>query len=250
MTFANVPDTQKHLVDAMAAITTSITADADPGTVLYQITGACLELLDAEASGIILSDPRAAFAVAAASDERARLVELLQSQTEQGPCVDVIRTNRPVEVNDLRQDPTRWPGFTAAATEQGYRSLMAVPMRLNGQPVGGLNVLYSDVVYFGEYQRQVANMLAGSAVLVLTCERDENRVARLVERTLGLLNDRAAIAHAVGLLAGVLDLSLPGARALLERHARNNGSALRQTARRIIDGTLTPAQVAAEAGQE
>ncbi|MFI6048410.1 GAF and ANTAR domain-containing protein [Nocardia sp. NPDC051321] len=248
MTFANVPDTQRHLVDAMAAITTSMTAQADPGTVMYQITEACHDLLDAAASGIILSDPRGAFAVAAASDERARLVELLQSQLEQGPCVDAIRDNRSIEVSDLRQHGARWPDFVTAASEQGYRSLLAVPMRLNGQAVGGLNVLCDEVVSFGEYQRQVANLLAASAVLVLTLDRDENRADRLVERTLGVLNDRAATGHAVGLLAGALDIDPADARGLVERYARARGLPLREVTRGIIDGTIQPVRLTTEAG--
>ncbi|WP_433662626.1 GAF and ANTAR domain-containing protein [Nocardia sp. CA-128927] len=250
VTHAYVPETQLHLVHALSVLTTSVVEDCDPATVLSQINNACLDLLDAAASGIILADPRGAFGVAAASDERARLVELLQSHLEQGPCVDAIRKNQTVEATDLGQDPAPWPAFAATAIGLGYRSLLAVPMRLNAQPVGGLNILYQQVTEFGPYQRGIAEMLAELAVLLLTRDRNDNRAARLAERTLGLLYDRTAIGHAIGILAGTLDITPTEGRALLERYARIKALPLRETARSVTDGVLTPAQLASDSRRE
>jgi hypothetical protein len=48
-------------------------------------------------------------------DRHARSLELLQSQIDEGPCVDCVRVDAMIACPDPQADPDRWPAFTRAA---------------------------------------------------------------------------------------------------------------------------------------
>lgn len=240
-----------HVTDALAAITARLAARHDALTVLRAVADGCGSLLSADAAGILINDPRGGVAVAVASDERARFVELLQAQSEEGPCLDCISDNTQVSVVDLAEEE-RWPQFVPSALESGFRSLYAFPMRLVSSAVGGLNVLYIHRTELSAHERRLGQTLADLAMLGLTQERDERRTERLVEQTLKTLNDRISVSHAVGMLAGALGLTPDDARAMLGARSRSTGRSLRDLSRAITDGSLTPdalAELDANAGQ-
>jgi GAF domain-containing protein len=109
---------------------------------LHMLTERCVELLDLEAAGLLLADSRGTLQLVAASTEQARVVELFQIQSDEGPCLDAYRTGQPVIVPDLTasQATARWPMFTGAAREMGFAAVHAIPMRLRDQIIGTLNL--------------------------------------------------------------------------------------------------------------
>jgi hypothetical protein len=228
-----------RISETIAVITAGLVSRHDAGGILRAISDACVTLLDAEAVGAIAADPRGGLQVIAASDQPARLVELLQTQLRQGPCVDSMAANAVVTTGDLRDQSSRWPDFAPAATAAGFRSCNAFPMRLDGRAFGGLNVLRSSPEGLTEGQLGLGQCLADLAVLGLSQERDERRVERLAEQTLATLNDRVRISHAVGMLAAALTVEPTDARALLSAYGAYTGRTLRDLAQALADGGLT-----------
>lgn len=226
--------------DTVAAITARLAARHDGLAILRAVTEACGTLLSADATGVLISDPRGGVGVASASDERARFIELLQAQIEQGPCLDCITDNAQIVCVDLDVDRQRWPKFTAAALDAGFRSIHAFPLRLVSHAVGGVNVLFSQPTDLSPEKARLGQALADLAVLGLTQERDERRIERLAEQTLTTLNDRIQVGQAVGMLAGELDLSPSDARARLVAYGESTGRSLRDLARAVTDGSLAP----------
>ncbi|MEU4805039.1 GAF and ANTAR domain-containing protein [Actinosynnema sp. NPDC023587] len=229
-----------QIAAALSDITAKLVDGHDADAVLRMVTAACTRLLDASATGVMLVDPRGGIKVVAASDERARFVELLQSQIEEGPCVDCIRDGTVVSAADLAREPDRWPGFTPAATAAGYRAVHAIPMRLDNRTLGGLNVLFTGTAHWARWQEDLARALADLAVLGLSQEGDSRRVDRLVEQTLTAMNDRVRLAHATGLVAGGLDLDPERASALIHEHAAQRRTPVRDITRALVDGSLDP----------
>ncbi len=233
-----------QIAAALSEITAKLVDGHDADAVLRMVTAACTRLLDASATGVMLVDPRGGIKVVSASDERARFVELLQSQVDEGPCVDCIRHDALVSADDLARESYRWPEFTPAATAAGYRAVHAIPVRLHGRTVGGLNVCYTSTAPWERWHEQLARALADLTVLGLSQEGDARRVDRLVEHTLTAMNDRVRIAHATGLVAGALDLDPEQASALIHEHAAAHRTPVRDTTRALVDGSLDPAAVA------
>jgi hypothetical protein len=193
------------------------------------------------AVGVILADPRGGLSVVSASDERTRSLELLQSQIAEGPCVDCVRDDAMVASADLEGDVDRWPAFTRAALDAGFRAVHAVPMRLAGGAVGGLNVFYAAVTPWEAWQERLGQVLADLAVLGLAQDDDPARTHRLAEQTLTTLNDRVMLAHAIGMVAGALDIGTEDARRLILDHAATHRNAVRDVAHRITSGNLDAA---------
>ena len=66
-------------------------ADFDVIDFPHVLTDRSVQLLDVSAAGLLLADPRGELRVVAASSEAARLLELFQLQSDQGPCLDCFR---------------------------------------------------------------------------------------------------------------------------------------------------------------
>jgi GAF domain-containing protein len=205
------------------------------------VTDAGAGLLGAAATGVMLVDPRGSIEVVSASDRPARFVELLQTQTEQGPCVDCITAGTVVYASDLETERERWPDFVPAALEVGYRAVAAIPLRLDGHAIGGLNLLYTERTVLTEWQLRLAQVIADLTVLGLVQEPGTRRADRLAERTLTALNDRVRLDQAIGLIAGTLDISPAAARLALTEYADRHQQTLRDVARAITDGAMDPA---------
>src|ERR1700689_742712 len=109
-----------HLLsETFVELTDTMVADFDIIDFLHVLTTRSVELLDVSAAGLLLADPRGELRVVAASSEAARVLELFQLQSDQGPCLDCFRSGQPVACIDLSADP-RWPRFAAAAGQAGF----------------------------------------------------------------------------------------------------------------------------------
>jgi GAF domain-containing protein len=232
------------LASALVTITSRLVGSPDNATVLRLVTEVGAGLLGATATGVMLTGAGGGLEVVAASDETARFVELLQTHIDQGPCVDCIAAAAVITAPDLAAERDRWPDFVPAVLEAGYRSVVAVPLRLDGAAFGGFNLLYDTVISVPQWQLDLAQVVSDLAVLALVQERGDRRADRLLEATVTALNDRVQLDHAVGLVAGTLGIGPAAARALVIGHATEHGLALREVTRAVTDGTLAPADLA------
>jgi GAF domain-containing protein len=238
------------MVEVLGTITTYLLGGHDAGAVLRAVTDACPQLLGIEACGILLADPRGGLEVAAASDERSGFLELLQSQLDQGPCIDCVHADTSVHAEDLRQE-RRWPDFVPAAIQAGYLAVHAIPMLLDGHAVGGLNLFHSAPRTLSDVEQQLAQSLADLAVLGLIQESQApHRAARLAAQTIAALNDRVVIGQAVGMVAATVEIDADEARALLERHADAQSCSLSKVARDVTDGRLPPAALSTDGADD
>ncbi len=88
-------------------------------------------------------------AVVASSNEDVKVMELLQLEAGEGPCVECFRTGAPVSVADLTDAADRWPAFVAAvAQREAFRSVHALPLRLRGEAIGAMNLFRHDPVRY------------------------------------------------------------------------------------------------------
>jgi GAF domain-containing protein len=79
----------------------------------------------------------------ASSDQLANAVDELQYGSGDGPCLESMRTETPVRVEDTLTE-TRWDGYPALAAEAGVRASLSYPVLLEEQSIGAIN-LYSTV---------------------------------------------------------------------------------------------------------
>jgi GAF domain-containing protein len=138
-------DRERLVGKAFVGLADTLVDDYDMIELLNRLVSYSVELLGAEAAGIVLGDVRGELRVVAASSETAGLMELLQLQTDEGPCLDCFSSGTPVSVPDLTQAADRWPHFAAAAIEHGaFASVHALPLRLRKQAIGALNLFHRN----------------------------------------------------------------------------------------------------------
>jgi GAF domain-containing protein len=218
-------------------LTDTMVADFDLIDFLHVLTTRSVELLDVSAAGLLLADPRGELRVVAASSEAARVLELFQLQSDQGPCLDCFRSGQPVACIDLSGDP-RWPQFAQQAGQLGFTAVQALPMRLRDQVIGALNLFRGGTV--GAFDPEVVHVgqaLADVATISLLHDRSMRRTDTLNEQLQTALNSRVVIEQAKGKLAERLGIDVDQAFTLLRDQARNRNQRLSDLARAFVDGT-------------
>ena len=118
---------QAALAERFVALADTLVDDFDVVEVLDGLMGTCLELLDVEEAGLLLTDPRGGLQRVASSSEEARLLELLQVQTREGPCFEAVETGEIIVVDDIARRRDRWPTFAERARRRRVPLGLRVP---------------------------------------------------------------------------------------------------------------------------
>ena len=223
------------LSDTFIELADTMVADFDVIDFLHLLTDRSVALLAAGAAGVMLADPRGQLRIAAASSEEAGLLELFQLQNDQGPCLECFRTGRPVTATGLAAPAQRWPQFAQAATQAGFQSVQALPMRLRDQVIGALNLFRAEPGPLGAADLRIGQALADVATIGLLHERNVRRSETAAEQLQGALNSRVVIEQAKGKLAERLGIDMDRAFSMLRDYARTTNQRLTDVARTFVD---------------
>jgi transcriptional regulator with GAF, ATPase, and Fis domain len=230
-------------MQAFVQLADTLVDDYDIADVLYQLTEHCVQLLDAAAAGLLLSDQRGSLQVMASSSEQSRLLELFQIQANEGPCLDCFHTGEPVLVADLAASTGRWPRFAPEALSEGFAAVHAVPLRLRRDTIGALNLFSREPRPLPAQDMDVARALADTATIGILQERAIHRGEVLTEQLQRALNNRIIIEQAKGVLAYAANIDMDQTFQTLRAYSRNHNLRLSDTAHRVVTGTLTPAEI-------
>ena len=110
---------------------------------LDYFTAGVLEALPVSGVGLMLIDAEHHHHHLSATNEMFAEIEAVQLELDEGPCLEAIRTGRPVLIPELRDD-SAFPRFSAQAIEVGVTAVFSFPLIVEKQRLGALE-LYSDV---------------------------------------------------------------------------------------------------------
>jgi GAF domain-containing protein len=238
-----VRDREQLLAETFVVLADTLVDDYDVVDLLHELVDACVNLLGVTAAGLLLDDQRGNLAVVASSNEETRLLEVLQLQSDAGPCLDCVRTGVPVTVDDLDAEQARWPVFAAAALSAGFRSVAAVPLRLRTETIGALNLFHRAPRPVAVNDRRLAQALADVATIGILQRRSTHRSAMMAEQLQHALNSRIVIEQAKGVLAERNGVDMDAAFAALRRYARNHNRKLSELAMDVVRGQIDPTAV-------
>jgi GAF domain-containing protein len=229
---------EAKLARTLVELADTLVADFDVVELLTLLTDRCVDVLDVDAAGLMLVSVEGDLRVMASSSEAARLLELFEVQSQEGPCLDCFRTGQPVLNQDLAATGGRWPRFSAEAFADGFRAVHAVPMRLRGNIIGALNLFHAEPTHLPGADIEAAQALADVATIAVLQHRAALEAQVLNEQLSQALNTRIVIEQAKGVVAERQRLDMEQAFAYLRTYARNHNRRLADVAREVIAGTL------------
>lgn len=168
-------------------------------------------------------------------------VDALQHHAGEGPCLDAITRSAAFYAGDLAADP-RWPRFGPQAAARGMRSLLALPLTVDGTPpaIGALNLYARYPRAFGVIDRGRGVLLATLTARALTTARarqdDERRTANLH----AALATREMIGQAQGILMERERITADQAFDILRRASQHLNRKLRDIAQDLIETGESP----------
>jgi GAF domain-containing protein len=226
----------ERLADVFVEVADTLVADFDLIEFLHSVAGHAAELTGGTTVGLVLADEQSHLHYMGASDGSARLLELVQLQDAEGPCLDCFNTGQAVVNADLANAADRWPSFVPQALEAGYRSVHAFPMRLRDRVIGAVNVFGRQPTRLADQEIRIIQALADVATIALMQEQAIARAEVLNEQLQSALNSRVVIEQAKGAIAGTLGISMDDAFDVLRGNARRARVPLTEFARELVTG--------------
>ena len=159
-------------------------------------------------------------------------LDLVQYDTDDGPCLRSFRTMSTLRV-DLVEDTDRFPHFAPVARQAGMHSVLSVPAMWGSEVVGTLN-LYSRSGPFDETATTVASVLAAQVAIAISRSPEFAAARDVAESAQRDADDRAEVNVATGLLMVNEGCTAEQAEGLLREAASHDEQTIVQIAQRII----------------
>ena len=167
------------------------------------------------------------------------LIEQLQYELGEGPCVDAYNEDHPVLEPDLVKPQTpRWMGFSGPAIAAGARAVFGFPMQVGSVRLGALNLYRDRPGALSVDQHADALVLAGlcaQSVLVMQANAPPGMLASELEAGADL---QSVVHQASGMVSVQLGVSLDDALVRLRAHAFANERRLVEVARDVVHRRL------------
>jgi GAF domain/ANTAR domain len=224
---------ETRVLGAVVTLVDSLLDDFDVVELLTDLTEQCARLLDVRAAGLLLASPRQDLHLMAATSESSHDLEIFQLQTDEGPCLDCFRTGQPISTPNLEAEKARWPRFVTAATDAGFMSVHAVPMRAAGTVLGTLGLFGTQEGSLNDADLLVAHSLVHVACVAILQEHSPTPIT-VVPSLRAALTDRVVVDQATGFVSEHLGVSIEEAFRLLRRYAQTHPQHLTDAARHVM----------------
>jgi GAF domain-containing protein len=163
-------------------------------------------------------------------------IDVAQYRTGQGPCLDAFRSGKILRIDDTANDD-RWPDFAAAALAHGVRSTLSLPLQVDDEPIGALN-LYSRSVGTFEATEPVAAVFVRLAASILANAQAFWAGRALTDQLEEALLSRPAIEQAKGVLMREHGCTADEAFDILRQRSQAANRKVRDLAAEIVDEAI------------
>jgi two-component system NtrC family sensor kinase len=160
----------------------AVTASLDVRETIRVIMAEARSVLGVESCGVMTLDPETReLTLAASLDLPQEVVTQVRVRVGEGIAGLAVREQRPMQSADLYSDPRHSYPDLARAT--GFRSMLAVPLRIGARAIGAITVLRRDIHRFSPGEEELLVALADQAAIAL-------EHARLYQEQEGMVAER------------------------------------------------------------
>lgn len=187
---------QDALAVQFAELARSLQRQADPEATLRDVVRAAVELIPGVEDGsisVVLG--RRHVLSEAPSSELPRVVDALQEETGQGPCLDAVYEQHTVRVSDMHTE-RRWPLFAARAAAAGAGAMLSFQLYVEGDNLGALNLYARRAGALDDASEHVGRLFAAHAAVAYAAARTQAELDRalitreLIGQAQGILIER------------------------------------------------------------
>ena len=166
----------------------------------------------------------------AATDDVPRVVDRIQYETGEGPCLSAIREENLYVTGDLGNED-RWPKFTARTVDEtGIRSMLSFQLFVDDEVLGALNLYNHRVDAFDERAQAFGGVLAAHAAIAMSAANAQDEAEQLETA----LASSREIGTALGILMVQGKVTRDRAFQILSTGSQRTNVKLRELAARIV----------------
>lgn len=216
-----------ELAETFAEVGRALVEEHDVAPTLDRICELAAKTVDGcQAAGVSIVEAKKITSQSTTND-LPRILDEIQSETQQGPCIDAITEHEVFLTGSLSQEQ-RWPSFVQRAQEEtGVESILAVRLFPSEDTLGALNLYSSERDAFDDQDIAVASVFAAHAAVALVTARREEQ-----------LEGKAASRDVIGMTKGIVmarqKVSDDEAFDILRRASQRTNVKLRELAERVV----------------
>lgn len=218
---------QDELAVQFSQFARAVQQQPDPHKTLVEIVRAAVDLVPGcDEGSISVVMGRRKVSSEAASSDLPRVVDALQEELGQGPCLDAAYEHETVRVPDMAGEQ-RWPRFCAAAVDAGALGMLSFQLYVHGDNLGALNLFSRTPFAFDDESEHVGLMFAAHAAVAYDAAQQQASLSRTVMT-------RQLIGQAQGILMERHKVTAQQAFAMLIRVSQHRNDKLRDVAERLV----------------
>lgn len=229
--------------EVFAEVARSLLAQDDVQHTLQKIVDLAVETIDGcDHAGITFIKAKEVSTPAASSDVPP-MVDAIQYEVGEGPCLEAIKEHEVFRTGDLGRE-TRWPSFSSRAQrETGVTSMICLRLFVDGDTLGALNLYSKATDAFDDQAAVVGSVFAAHAAVALFSALHDEQMEEA-------LQSRDVIGQAKGVLMAREGVGPDEAFDMLRRASQRVNVKLRDVARQIADSTARSAPPAGGEGEQ
>ena len=216
------------LADELGELPRSLQSHRDTDEMLDEVVRSAVTLIPGadEASISVVTDRRAVSSRHPTGDLPG-VVDALQEETGQGPCLDAAYDQRTVRVPSMAREG-RWPRFATRAAEAGAASMLSIQQWVEGDNLGALNLYGRREDAFDDESEQVGLLFASHVAVAWASAHQMNQMRDAVAT-------RDLIGQAKGILMERYKVDAHTAFRILVKVSNDNNATLRSVAQDLAE---------------
>jgi GAF domain-containing protein len=171
---------------------------------------------------------------AAASGPLVRRVDNHQYTTDEGPCLESLRTGELRRSPSLEAD-TRWPEFRGPTLDEGVVSCLSLPLVIGNHGTAGVLNLYSQSRPFEQADEEIGRRFVGPASVAVANACAYAKAQAFIDQLQEALQSRDVIGQAKGIIQARERVGPDEAFERLRDISQHRNIKLRELAKALVD---------------
>ncbi|HZK73219.1 MAG TPA: GAF and ANTAR domain-containing protein [Clostridia bacterium] len=195
----------------------------------------CAEVTDMSGAGIMLMSEDVPRGAVCTTNKVSELIEQLQFELGEGPCVDACQEDRPVLEPDLASPRVpRWFGFRERAVKAGVRAIFGFPLEVGAVRLGALNLYCDRPGPLSDDQHADALVMASIVAQSLLAMQAKAPPGKLAGELEAGADFHYVVHQASGMVAAQLDVNVGQALIRLRAYAFGHDRPLAEVAKDVV----------------